>query len=373
MGHELIVKQKLEQGRRVICISDVHGHLAHLDRLLEKIAFSAEDFLIVIGDAVESGKASLGTLRRVMELEKAGNARMLAGNWDYAMHVWLTSEDTGVHAALLRRTLELDGYYGSSLLSDMCREIGIELPPGSDMAVILPQIREYFAKELAYLGNLPIMLDCGDFVCVHGGAPTLDAAEINKMDPYDLLKNDAFAEQGHAFDRWVITGHWPVANYDREIARFSPHIFPESRIAAIDGGCGKQEAEQLNALIMRIGRPGEFEWDYTDDFPRVTALEAQKSSEDPIHTVWTTRFIDVLEKNGEFAKVFHHASGKVLEVPAARLWVQNGKEVLGDYTDYALPVEKGDMLSVLLKTEKGLYCKKGDVSGWYYGKYEMKK
>lgn len=370
MSHEIIKRLQIVNGRRVICISDVHGHLKYLDELLKKVHFSADDILIIIGDVIESGEASLKALQRVMELEKAGNCNMLAGNWDYYMHIWLMSDDPIENNSLLRRSIELRDYYSSSTFSDMCAEMGIELTLESDMRVILPMVRERFADEIAFMGDLPIMLDCGEFVCVHGGVASLDEAEILKNDPYDMLKNDAFAEQGHRFGRWMITGHWPVANYDREIARFSPHIFPESKIAAIDGGCGKQEAAQLNALIMYAGKPGEFSWEYVDDFPRVIALEAQEASENPLHTVWGTRFIDVIEKSGGWAKIYHHATGRVLEVPEQRLWMQNGKEVLGDYTDYALPVEAGDELSVIFKTDRGICCKKDGVSGWYYGKYE---
>ncbi|MBQ4090671.1 MAG: metallophosphoesterase [Clostridia bacterium] len=370
MPHDMIRRIHITDNRRIICISDIHGHLKYLDELLKKVHFADDDLLIIIGDVIESGEASLGALRRVMELTEAGNCIALCGNWEHFMHILFMSDSPEDMKGLLTRALELDDYYGSSLLADMCRELGIEFSAGLDMAAIMPKIRTYFAKELDFMANMPLMLDCGEFACVHGGVPSLDEAEILKLAPYELLKNDAFAEQGRRFDRWLITGHWPVANYDREIARFSPHIYAESKIAAIDGGCGKQEAAQLNALIMRMGRPGEFEWESVDGFPRIAALEAQAASENPLHTVWGTRFIDVIVKNGGWAKVYHHATGRVLEVPEQRLWMQNGKEVLGDYTDYALPVEKGDILSVVFETDRGLCCKKDGASGWYYGRYE---
>lgn len=371
MGRPRLTELNLAPGRRIVCVSDIHGHLWYFDRLLEKIRFTAEDFLIVIGDAVECGPEPLGALRRVMALEKAGRARMLAGNWEARLHELLTSDAPESSALLLKMSLSGQEADGGSLLTDMCGEIGVTLNESTDMQAILPRVREAFAEEMAYMGNLPVILDAGDFVCVHGGLNTLDhAALMAEPDYYGFLKNDNFAEQGHAFERWVITGHWPVANYDREIARYSPHIFPEQRIVAIDGGCGKQWAAQLNALIMRAGCPGEFEWDFVDGFPRARALDEQIASAGSIHTVWETRFIDVLEKGPEFARVRHHASGRILEVPVRRLWVQRGVEVLGDFTDYMLPVESGDALSIMLETSRGLYCKKGDVTGWYMGRYE---
>ena len=230
MPHEIIKHIRFADEQRIICISDIHGHLDHLDRLLKKISFSPDDRLIKIGDIIESGSKCLGALRRVMELQKSGCCEALAGNWDYYMHIWLMSDAPAENAAMLSRTLELKDYYGSSLLWDMCCELGITLTPDSDISSILPAVRTRFADEIAFLGDLPIMLDCGDFICVHGGSDTLDEAVIRKKDPYDLLKNDSFATQGHVFERWVITGHWPVANYDLDIARFSPHIFPESKI-----------------------------------------------------------------------------------------------------------------------------------------------
>lgn len=371
MGHPRLTELRLKPGRRIVCLSDIHGHLGHFDRLMEKIHFTADDFLIVIGDAVECGPEPLGALRRIMALEKSGCAQMLAGNWEARLHKLLISDEPEDSALLLRMSLFWQRNGGGSLLTGMCAEIGVSLDENSDMRAILPQVRKAFADEIAYMGSLPVILDAGDFVCVHGGLSTLDrAALMAERDYYGFLKNDRFAEQGHAFERWVITGHWPVANYDREIARYSPHIFPAKRIAAIDGGCGKHLEAQLNALIMREGRPGEFEWDFVDDFPRARALEAQAASESPIHTVWDTRFIDVLEKGPEFARVRHRATGRILEVPLNRLWLNNGVEVIDSFTDYMLPVKPGDALSIILETSRGLYCKKGSVAGWYAGRYE---
>ena len=370
MSRRPIVEIQFEAGKRIIAISDIHGHLGLLDRLLAKVGFSEDDFLIVIGDAIEDGEASLGALRRVMELEKSGRARMLAGNWEHFMLEMLMSDDKRTQDMLLRRTLANRDYCGSSLLSDMCRELGIELAADSDLAQILPAVRENFGELFEYMASLPLMLDAGDRVFVHGGVPCFDRQVLDSLDEYDFLKNDAFAEQGHRFDRWLITGHWPVANYDRDIPRYSPHFFPEQRIAAIDGGCGKLQGAQLNALIMRAGKPDEFDWDFADDFKRVRALQPQQPSDDPLHTVWHTRFIDLVERGAEFSTVRHHDTGRMLTVPTIRLWQQAGADMLGDYTDYALPVREGDVLSVLFETSRGLCCKNGDISGWYFGEYE---
>lgn len=370
MSRPRLVNLNFAPGRRIVCVSDIHGHLSFFDRLLEGTRFTAADFLIVIGDAVECGPEPLGALRRVMALEKSGCALMLAGNWEAQLHELFISDEPEDGALLLKMSLSGLRHDGASLLDDMCGEIGIQLDESTDMGAILPRVREAFAEEIAYMGNLPVILDADDFVCVHGGLNTLDhAALMAEPNEYGFLKNDRFAEQGHVFERWVITGHWPVANYDRDIARFSPHIFREQRIVAIDGGCGKKCEAQLNALVMRAGCAGEFEWYFVDEFPRTRALDEQSASASSIHTAWDTRFIDVLEKGPEFAKVRHHASGRILEVPLKRLWVQQDVDVLDDFTDYMLPVKPGDVLSIILETSRGLFCKKGDTTGWYMGRH----
>jgi phosphoglycerate dehydrogenase-like enzyme len=81
MPHELIRRIRFEEGRRIICISDIHGHLSYFNRLLEKTSFSSEDRLIIIGDIIENGPDCLGTLRRAMQLKANGNCEVLAGNF----------------------------------------------------------------------------------------------------------------------------------------------------------------------------------------------------------------------------------------------------------------------------------------------------
>ena len=53
----------LPEGRRIIAVSDIHGHLSLLKALLEKIRYKpGDDLLFLVGDTVEKGPDSLGTL-----------------------------------------------------------------------------------------------------------------------------------------------------------------------------------------------------------------------------------------------------------------------------------------------------------------------
>ena len=77
-----IQQYKVAAGRRILVTSDIHGHLDYLRKVLEMAAFSEEDLLIIVGDMIEKGNNSLGTVRYIMELCKKGNVIPLIGNVD---------------------------------------------------------------------------------------------------------------------------------------------------------------------------------------------------------------------------------------------------------------------------------------------------
>jgi serine/threonine protein phosphatase 1 len=67
---------------RTIAIGDIHGCRAAFDRLLEAVAPAADDTLVTLGDYVDRGPDSKGTVERLMAL--AGEVQLvpLAGNHD---------------------------------------------------------------------------------------------------------------------------------------------------------------------------------------------------------------------------------------------------------------------------------------------------
>ena len=53
---------------RLLAVSDVHGNLPWLKGLLDKVGFTTDDALVLVGDLIEKGPDSLATLPYVMEL-----------------------------------------------------------------------------------------------------------------------------------------------------------------------------------------------------------------------------------------------------------------------------------------------------------------
>lgn len=64
-------------------ISDIHGCFEQYQKLLEKIKFSAEDKLYVLGDAVDRGPEPIMVLQDMM---KRSNVIFILGNHDFIMY-----------------------------------------------------------------------------------------------------------------------------------------------------------------------------------------------------------------------------------------------------------------------------------------------
>src|SRR5689334_22963347 len=79
---------------RTLAIGDIHGHLAHLDALLDAVALTPEDHLILLGDYVDRGPDSAGVLNRVMALYRTHRVFPIKGNHEQMMLDARTSPET---------------------------------------------------------------------------------------------------------------------------------------------------------------------------------------------------------------------------------------------------------------------------------------
>ena len=59
-------------GGRLIAVSDIHGYVHYLQGLLDKLRFSGQDTLVIIGDLIEKGPESLAAVRFVLDLIAQG-------------------------------------------------------------------------------------------------------------------------------------------------------------------------------------------------------------------------------------------------------------------------------------------------------------
>ena len=381
-----VIRPNIEPGRRVIAVSDIHGNLPFLKGLLEKVALSLDDVLILVGDLLEKGRDSLATLRYVMELQRRYTVYPLCGNCDYIDHMFLEGGDPGDDAFHIKMAAQPDRggvdemlwpilsvyWRERSVLVQMAMEAGIPFPAGPrELPALRTALRERFPRETAFLMGMPHILEAGNFIFVHGGVPREDRLE--ELDAYPCLKFDDFLGQGLRFRKWVVVGHWPVTLYDPGIQSCAPIIDRERHIASIDGGCVLKLDGQLNALIIPDIDGDGMDFLAYDGLEPVTALDAQEASPDPVNIRWSDSAVEVLEEDGDCVLVRHPPSGRVLWLPRdfVSRW-RDGQIHTEDATDYRLGVEPGDTLYLVRETGRGRLVKKDSVTGWYFGRIAYK-
>lgn len=359
----------LPQGRRTLILSDIHGNLPLLKGVLAKSGFCRDDILIVLGDMVERSETSLETLQYVMELSKRYTVYTVCGNCDNLV-IDFVRGGSELPVEFFQRWFSRHGE--RCVLVKMARLAGASVETPADYPTAQKAILERFPEEIAFLESLPHILVNDHYLLVHGGVPGEEGLE--ELDAFPCMKNDEFLLESHLFPhnfrRWVVVGHTPVTLLRGDIPSAAPIVDEKRHVVAIDGGCTLKLDGQLNALILPK-EPGEgFSWVSYDGFPELTALDAQEPSADPINIRWGHSRVEVLERGEQLSRCRHVESGREVEILTEYLWERDGETYCEDSTDYRLPVDPGDVLSVVRRLPGRALCKKDGVTGWYFGRLE---
>lgn len=362
-----VIRRDIEAGRRILVTSDIHGNLTHLEGVLEKADYGKYDILVIVGDIIEKGPQSLETLRYVMRLCENENVIVLAGNVDLRRAQIIMEINKETADSFYKYLLYMRGWKGTSIYDEMAAECGITLSCPEDILVANPVITARFRRELDFLLDRPTVLETQNYIFVHGGLPQKTLDNIESYNIYELLKYDNFMATDTHFDKYIVAGHWPVTLYGEKIPQSDPLINTEKKIISIDGGCGLKEDGQLNLIEIpdiSCDVSGIITHTY-HEFPTYTALDSQTASEDSVNISWINNEIKEIETKDDFTYAEHLQTGR-------RLWIYNDfiykEHRCNDCTDYILPVECGDMISVVRTTSRGYIAKKDGVTGWYYGR-----
>ena len=65
---------------RTIALGDIHGCDVALDTLLDKLAITPDDTLVILGDVIDRGPGSRAVIDRLIELQNACHLKCLMGN-----------------------------------------------------------------------------------------------------------------------------------------------------------------------------------------------------------------------------------------------------------------------------------------------------
>ena len=388
------LRPDIRKARRILAVSDIHGHPELLKRLLERVKFSDDDVLVIVGDIIEKGPDSLGALRLVMRLYERGNVFVLSGNVDASRLSMIYSLSPETMCEAYQYLTEIR-QWSFSVIDEMTRKLGYICETPEELLASREEIIRHFKPELDFLASLPTVLETENYVFVHGGLRHSDIASNLSLSAEELLKYDDFFIHAPAFSKYVVTGHYPVTLYSDRVADCSPKIDTKRKLISIDGGCGIKEFGQLNLLIIpranEAPEPPDNSPDastktsaafscteaagtnfsnkiiciHEDDLPTVTALDRQEGSAEPLNIRWTDNDIETLERYDGFRKIKHMSTGRECLIPDS--YVYDDRHAM-DYPDNLLCVSPGDALSLADETPLGYIVKKGSVVGIYKGR-----
>lgn len=348
----MVKKISVEKNRRIIAISDIHGNLCAFKKILKKICFTESDILILVGDLIEKGDMSLDTLRYVMEMSKTGEVHVVSGNCDT---IWEDIKDEIDDEALLKYMI----FRKNSILNEMCQELSIEVNEKSDIKYIKDQLKQNFSNELNWLEQLPHIIETEEFIFAHAG---ITSEDLEEQLAREVIKQDAFMEKGLSFSKYVVVGHWPTANYGKEIGCCNPIINKEQKIISIDGGNIIKAGGQLNALI--ISPDGNITFETVDDYPKGEVTEEQASNLGTIQITWMDGAVEVISEDKEFSFCRHISSDHKLWIKNDNLYKAKDGIRCYDCTDYFISAKKGDLVSIIDKTSTKTLVKRDGAIGW---------
>lgn len=205
----------------IYLMSDLHGETGLFVRMLQKINFSGNDTLYVLGDVIDRCPGGITLLQWIMA---APNMILLKGN----------------HEAMLLDAYATDGSHGALRRWFAC---------GGDvtyhrMQQLPPDERE---SILHYLTHLPEELE----LCVNGRTFHLVHGRPSK-ESLQRLWHRPWSGERLFHDKTTIVGHTPTVHFGAITDKGQQRIFFDHSFIAIDCGCGKYSDPSKRLGCLRL-------------------------------------------------------------------------------------------------------------------------
>lgn len=204
---------------RYIAITDIHGELAKLESVLEKIDIKPEDIFVFMGDYIDRGADSKGVVDKIIEISQKFKTICLMGSHEYAL----------LHA-------KEDEYY-NYLFENYGGPATVKSYGGFE---------NIFKIHGEFFGNIKFYYLTDKYLFVHAGInPDYPLEEQSETDLVYI--RNKFIRSPHKLKQKIIFGH----------TEFPEPYIDEGKIC-IDLGCGKYKNAPLCALIIDDNGKEEF-------------------------------------------------------------------------------------------------------------------
>lgn len=211
-------------------ISDIHGCYEEYIELLDKIKFSRDDELYILGDAMDRGPEPIKVMQDIM---MRPNATYIIGNHDFVML-----------QIMKKLTVEItEDNFESHLSGDDLWDYILWMQDGGEVTSrrFAALSREEQQDILEYLENSLVYEELEDqgrkFILVHAGLSNF--SEDKDLDEYDftdfIFGRPDYSKRYYRDDKtYVVAGHTPTCyiNPDK-----GTDVYQENGHIAIDCGC----------------------------------------------------------------------------------------------------------------------------------------
>ena len=220
-------------------MSDIHGQYEKYAAMLQKIDFSEDDTLYILGDIVDRGESPM---RILYDMSMRDNVIPLMGNHEHmaeqvlrALNVEITDEsiEKNLTAELLtavREWYENGGYLTSK-----------------DFSRLSPDDREYlldYLEDFSFYEELTVGENT--FVLVHGGLPDFSPEKpLFEYHPFLTLYERTDYKKRYYADKYLITGHTPTFLID---PAYEGRIYIGNGHIAVD--CGVCHGKNLGCIRL---------------------------------------------------------------------------------------------------------------------------
>lgn len=184
-------------------VGDIHGRSDLLDSLLAGLGPAAQEPIIFLGDYIDRGPDSAGTLRRLFDLEAQNPEKVvcLMGNHERMMLDFI-DDPIGKGARWLRfGGLDTLASYGITTKGRPTPDDALDLCYALEDAVP--------SALIAWLRQLPLCWNSGNMWCVHAAMDPLKPAATQQPEAM-LWGHSAFLEMPRLDDACVVHAHTVV-------------------------------------------------------------------------------------------------------------------------------------------------------------------
>lgn len=354
-----IIHIKPGEKYRAIVISDIHGHLEHLIKMIDAVELQAEDYLIILGDYVNRGPKSYETLQYMMRLCERPKTYILKGNHESFMERPLREDD---HIGEIIEFLKTDPY--ETLWHAFAKKSQYDFYGCDDPESFRRHLLTTFSKELKHLQERPILMYFDDFLFVHGGYHKDFSVE---EDETRFLKYDFFDQESGVQDRPVIVGHFPACILRDDILSNKPYFNEHKNIITIDGGLGVKGTGELNALIIeKDSQVIKYSNQQINDFEEVVVTRSHTFEEEvPVYVHWPNKEFKIIEKGPEMTLCKHCKSNKEFRVFNGLLdETEDESKLKIEFANTFLNLEAGTRVKKYKVFSDCVLVKHNDVFGW---------